>query len=149
MSSVLVVNHKGAKASLKNKSKPGVKKSKQRINLLTLIPIRKSKWSRQKANPDLVRILKPRFNSALGKRVGKRLKVKETFNINLDEYGTAVWRLIDGKLTVKEIGEILKTQFDSDVEPLYPRLAAFLRILEGQKVIEFENRRTKKTLKKD
>lgn len=147
MSSVLVVNHKAAKASSKSKSKPGVKKSKQKINLLTLIPVRKSKWSRQKTNRDLVRILKPRFDTVLGKRVGNRLKLKETFNINLDEYGTAVWRLIDGKLTVKEIGEILKTQFDADVEPLYPRLAAFLRILEGQKVIEFEKKRAKKTLK--
>ena len=149
MSSVLVVNHKAAKATSKKKSTPGVRKSKQQINLLTLIPVRKSKWSRQKANPDLVRILKPRFDTALGKRVGKRLKVKETFNINLDEYGTAVWRLIDGELTVKEIGEVLKTQFDTDVEPLYPRLAAFLRILEGQKVIEFEKRRAKKILKND
>ena len=149
MSSVLVVNHDKDKASLKSKPTHGARKSKQKINLLTLIPVRKSKWSRQKTDPNLVRILKPRFDTALGKRVGKRLKVEETFNINLDEYGTAVWRLIDGKLTVKEIGEILKTQFDADIEPLYPRLAAFLRILEGQKVIEFKKKRAKRTLKEE
>ena len=52
------------------------------------------------------------------------------FNVNLDQYGTAVWRLFDGKLTVREIGEILKTRFGDTVEPLYARLAAFLKILK-------------------
>jgi hypothetical protein len=140
-------NNKKAKTGGKRMSKSRARKSKKQINLLTLIPVRVCKWSRQKANPEQIRILKPRFDTGLGKRIGKRFTKKDTFNINLDEYGTAVWRLIDGKLTVNEIGEILRTQFSADVEPLYPRLASFLRILEGQKVIEFKKKIPKKTLK--
>ncbi|WP_455392153.1 PqqD family protein [[Eubacterium] cellulosolvens] len=122
-------------------------KKKKGLNLLDLIPVRSYKWTRQKENKDLIRILKPRFDSKLGKRLGDKFKLNETYNINLDEYGTAVWRLCDGKLTVREIGEILKTQFADDVEPLYPRLAAFLRILESQHAIEFNMKRAKKKLK--
>lgn len=87
-----------------------------------------------------MRIVKPRFDTKLGKKLGKRLKIKPTFNVNLDEYGTAVWRLCDGKLTVREIGELLKTQFDEDVEPLYPRLAAFFRLLEANELIDLKSK---------
>ena len=117
-------------------------------NLLNFVPIRKYKWSRQEKNKELVRILKPRFDSKLGKRFGNKFNIKETYNINLDEYGTAVWRLIDGKQTVHEIGEMLKTEFGDSVEPLYPRLAAFLRILEANSAIELTPKRVKKKLKK-
>ncbi len=126
------------------------KKAKQKKpkNLLTLIPIRDCKWTKQEQKPELIRILKPRFDTRLGEKVGSKLKLKSTYNINLDEYGTAVWRLCDGKQTVKEIGEILKTEFDSDVEPLYPRLATFFQILEANKVLILEKSRQKKKIKK-
>lgn len=126
-----------------NDSKSRTTKGKKARNLLKLTPIRNCKWTTQKKNPDLIRILKPRFDTKIGKKLGNRLKLKPTFNINLDEYGTAVWRLCDGKLTVEEIGEILKTQFAKDVEPLYPRLAAFLRILEANEVLKIGAKKRK------
>ncbi len=124
------------------------KAKKKQINLLDLIPVQTCDWSYQEKSPELVRILKPRFDSKLGKRFGKRFNVKETFNINLDEYGTAIWRLIDGQLTVGELGEILATQFGDKVEPLFPRLAQFLRILEGQHAIELKKSGVKRKIKK-
>ena len=113
-----------------------------------MIPEHTCDWSYQQKNTELVRILKPRFDTQLGKRIGKKLKVKETYNINLDEYGTAVWRTIDGKLTVGELGELLQTQFGDKVEPLYPRLAEFLRILESQNIIVIKPKKLKRTHKK-
>jgi hypothetical protein len=124
-----------------NGSKRKATKAKKARNLLKLTPVRNCKWTTQKKNP--IRILKPRFDTKIGKKLGNRLKLKPTFNINLDEYGTAVWRLCDGKLTVEEIGEILKTQFAQDVEPLYPRLAAFLRILEANEVLKIGAKKRK------
>jgi hypothetical protein len=134
------------KDKIKDKGKS--KKSKKQINLLELIPVRTSKWTRRQDNPELIRILKPRFDTKLGKRLGEKFTKKESVNINLDEYGTAVWRNIDGKLTVGEIGENLSIEFGETVEPLYPRLASFLRILEGQKVIDFKNKSSKKRPKR-
>lgn len=130
------------------KSKKKDKKYLKGKNLLDFIPVRKLEWSSQEKNKDQLRILKPRFGTKLGKRMGKRLNLKETYNINLDDYGTAVWRLMDGKLTVREIGEMLKTQFGESVEPLYPRLAAFLRILETNEAMELTLKRVKKRIKK-
>lgn len=130
------------------KSKKKDKKYLKGKNLLDFIPVRKLEWSSQEKNKDQLRILKPRFDTKLGKRMGKRLNLKETYNINLDDYGTAVWRLMDGKLTVREIGEMLKTQFGESVEPLYPRLAAFLRILETNEAMELTLKRVKKRIKK-
>ncbi len=134
-----------------SKTHKTIKKDKKKLkgkNLLDFIPVRTCKWAKQKKNEELVRILKPRFDSKFGEKIGKRMKLKETYNINLDEYGTAVWRLLDGKLTVREIGEMLETQFGDSVQPLYPRLAAFLRILESNNVIELKPKRPKKKIKK-
>ncbi len=128
-------------------NKPKIK-SKKPKNLLTLIPIRNCKWTKQEKNPELIRILKSRFDTKLGKSLGDKLKIKDTYNINLDEYGTAVWQLCDGKQTVKEIGEILKIQFDQAVEPLYPRLAAFFQILESNDVIILDTPPPKKKIKR-
>jgi hypothetical protein len=137
----------------KRKSNKKLKGSKSKkkddpINLLELIPVILYNWDFQEKYPDRVCILKPRFDTKLGKRLGKKFTDKEAFKINLDEYGTAVWRILDGKLTVGEIGEHLRTQFGDTVEPLYPRLADFLRILEGQKAIEFKRKLPKKKLKR-
>jgi hypothetical protein len=135
------------KETKKGKIKGRSNRSKKQINLLDLIPFRTCKWSHQQDNPELIRILKPRFDTKMGKRLGEKFTKKEAVNINLDEYGTAVWRNIDGKLTVGEIGENLSTEFGESVEPLFPRLASFLRILEGQKVIDFKKKLAKKKLK--
>lgn len=108
-------------------------------NLLDMIPVRKCKWTRQKNDKTRVRILKSRFKTKFGARLGKKLSVKDSINVNLDDYGTAVWRIIDGKLTVREIADILKTQFSDEVEPLYPRLGVFIRILDTHKFITFKS----------
>jgi hypothetical protein len=129
-----------AKAGKEKKKKKG-KKSR---NLLTLVPIKNCKWTRQKDNPELVKLYKPKFDTKFGKKIGKKLKIKPEYTINLDEYGTAVWRLCNGKITFKEIADILKTQFGDDVEPLYERLAAFFKILESNELIIFKSEDEKK-----
>ena len=132
------------------KSKKAKVKKAKRVkikNLLLLIPIRNCEWLCKADNKELIRLLKPRFDTKIGSRVGNKLKLKPTYNINLDEYGTAVWRLCDGKLTVKEIGEILKTQFGESVEPLYLRLGEFLRILESNDLIIMKSKRVRKKRK--
>ncbi len=126
------------KKSNANRKKTRRAQNKMQNNLLDYIPVRNCDWGWQEKNNKLIRIIKLRFDTKFGKKVGNKLKIKPTYNINLDEYGTAIWRLCDGKLTVREIGEMLKTQFGSDVEPLYPRLAEFLRILKINKLILLE-----------
>ncbi len=61
--------------------------------------------------------------------------MKSVFNIpertvtELDEKSAAVWQLIDGKRSVYEIADGLKNRYGEDCEPLYERLALFLKTL--------------------
>ena len=128
----------------------GVKRTtkKKESNLLDMVPTRTCEWTRQKEHPELVRILKARFDTKFGEHLGKKLNLDKTYNINLDEYGTAVWRLCDGKMTVRDIGEILKTQFNEEIEPLYPRLAAFLKVLKSNDTIELTTGMKSKNIKR-
>ena len=50
--------------------------------------------------------------------------------IELDEYCSTVFLLIDGKKTVREIGESLEKKFGNKVYPLYERLLIFLNHID-------------------
>ena len=58
--------------------------------------------------------------------------------IHLDELGSFVWSLIDGKKTIFDYGEDVKEKFGNDAEPLYERLAQYFQILESYKFIYFK-----------
>ncbi len=55
--------------------------------------------------------------------------------IHLDENGSFVWTLIDGEKSILKIGEEVKEHFGDAAEPLYPRLAQFVKILEDYKFV--------------
>ena len=72
------------------------------------------------------------------KHVLPRLK-SQHYKIRLDDIGSFIWDLCDGRKTVQEIGEQLKDKFGDKVEPLYERLGAFFQNLEKNKFITFKN----------
>lgn len=55
-----------------------------------------------------------------------RFKIPLYKKIALDEMSSEVFLLIDGKRTVKEIGENLEMKYGDKVNPLYERLLVFL-----------------------
>lgn len=55
-----------------------------------------------------------------------RFKIPLYKKIALDEISSEVFLLIDGKRTVKEIGENLEMKYGDKVNPLYERLLVFL-----------------------
>lgn len=55
-----------------------------------------------------------------------RFRIPEYKKIELDAYGSYVFLQLDGKRTVKEIGENLEAKFGDEVNPLYERLLLFL-----------------------
>ena len=55
-----------------------------------------------------------------------KLRIPEYKRTSLDEYGSCVFLQIDGKKTVKDIGEILEAKFGDEAHPLYERLLLFL-----------------------
>ena len=59
-----------------------------------------------------------------------RIKIPMYRKITLDEYSSEVFTQIDGKKTVKEIGESLDNRFGEKVHPLYERLLVFLNHID-------------------
>lgn len=59
-----------------------------------------------------------------------KFKIPEYKKTSLDEYGSCIFLLIDGKKTVKDIGEDLEEKFGDKVHPLYERLLLFLNHIE-------------------
>lgn len=57
------------------------------------------------------------------------------YRVNLDIIGTKVWENIDGKRTVREIGQILKNDLADKVEPVNERLTQFILSLQRHKFI--------------
>jgi hypothetical protein len=59
-----------------------------------------------------------------------RFRIPEYKKTSLDEYGSCVFLQIDGKKTVKDIGESLEVKYGDKIYPLYERLLLFLNHIE-------------------
>ena len=51
--------------------------------------------------------------------------------VHMEEFGSFIWKELDGRKTVLEIGEVLKEEFGEKAVPLYERLALYLRQLKA------------------
>ncbi len=107
------------------------------INLLDLIPIQNIQSKKNKEGH--FTLLKPKYSHPLlVKHLLPRLK-NPYFKVKLDEIGSFIWNLCDGKNSVKEIGLELKNEFGERVEPLYERLGIFFQNLEKNRFITFKD----------
>ena len=59
-----------------------------------------------------------------------KFRIPEYKTISLDEYGSFVFSQIDGKKTVKDIGESLEVKYGEEAHPIYERLLLFLNHIE-------------------
>ncbi len=90
----------------------------------------------------LVVIAAPRFKGRLGKGLVQVLGKDQTYNLRLDEFGSFVWRSIDGERTLGEITDATIEHIDAEEETALHRLLMFLRSLQNVgavKVVIFEN----------
>lgn len=58
-------------------------------------------------------------------------------HIKLEEYGSFIWQLIDGKRTVGEIAQQMKEKYGTKAEPLYDRLVQYMKILRNNDFIYY------------
>lgn len=107
------------------------------VNLLQLIPVQNT--LSEKTEEGLYVLLKPKYRHPwMVKHILPRLKSPH-YKIRLDDIGSFIWGLCDGRQTVKEISGKLTEQFGDKVEPLYERLATFFQSLEKNTFITFKN----------
>jgi hypothetical protein len=111
-------------------------KKKEEKNYLDNIPKINKKW--ELLEDGLVEITVE--NTGFFNTVAQKLFKKPRYSfIKLDKYGSCVWQQIDGKKSIYEIGQILKSQHKKAANQLYERLSAFFGILERNKYVVFTN----------
>lgn len=76
------------------------------------------------------------FNTIAQKLFGKPRYTK----IHLDDNGTFIWPLIDGRKTVEDIAALVKDEFGEKAEPLYPRIVKYFQIMESYHFVNFINK---------
>ena len=57
--------------------------------------------------------------------------------IHLEEFGSFIWPLIDGKKDIHEIGKLVEEHFGEKANPLYERLSVYFKNLESYGFVEF------------
>lgn len=75
-------------------------------------------------------------NTGVFNRIAQKLFKKPRVSyIHLDENGSFVWPLIDGKTDIIGLGKAVDSHFGQAAHPLYERLSEFFRILESYSFI--------------
>lgn len=108
-----------------------LRKKKEEQNILTMFPELKSGYQ-IKGNQDpegRVQVYVPR-DSWLEKLSIRFLKQPAAICVQLDELGSYVIHLCDGKHSVEEISQSVEENFGEKASPILPRLIKFFEILE-------------------
>lgn len=61
-------------------------------------------------------------------------------HIDLDEFGSFVWKQMDGKNTIYDISFLVNEEFGEKAEPLLPRLTEYFKILYRNHFIGYKNK---------
>ena len=78
-------------------------------------------------------------NKGVFNRIAQKLFKKPKISyIHLDEMGSFIWPLLDGKKDIVELGKLVETEFGEKASPLYERLAKYFQILESYEFIEWK-----------
>ena len=58
-------------------------------------------------------------------------------HIKLDRFGSFVWKQMDGNRNIIAIGALVREEFGDQAEPLYERLAKFVKMLRDNRFVIF------------
>ncbi len=111
-----------------------MKKSEKSGNFLDKIPQRNEKIG-YKTDENGVVTLELENKGAFNRIAQKLFKKPKISYIHLDEMGSFIWPLIDGKRDITAIGELVGEHFGEAANPLYERLCKYIQILESYRFI--------------
>ena len=110
---------------------------KKSVNYLDKVPAKNEKYAWTKDDRGIVTIEVP--NKGVFHLLAQRLLKKPPVTyVHLDELGSFVWPIIDGKADIYSIGQKVEKQFGEKTHPLYERLVQYFKILESYGFIVWE-----------
>lgn len=108
-----------------------MKKKKQfDENYLDRMPIR-SPYINWTSDDNGIVMLEIENTGVINRVFQKLLKKPKITYVHLDELGSFVWPLIDGKKTIMELGIAVDKQFGEKAHPLYERLSQYFQVLDS------------------
>ena len=110
------------------------KKNQISENYLEKVPVRNPliKWTKDSENIVTLEIENTGFFNRMAQKFLHKPKISY---IHLDETGSFIWPIIDGKKDIIALGISVKEHFGENAEPLYERLAKYFTILESYNFI--------------
>lgn len=117
-------------------------KKKQEIikeNYLERIPKRPDKYEYTVGKDGIV-TLHIENKGVFNKIAQKLLKKPKISYVHLDEMGSFIWPIMDGKMNITEIGKLVDEKFGEEAHPLYERLAKYFQILDSYGFVEWVNK---------
>ena len=76
-------------------------------------------------------------NKGLANSIAQKLLKKPKISyIHLEEFGSFIWNVIDGKRDIIAIGKLTRERFGEKAEPLYERLSQYIKTLESYRFVE-------------
>ncbi len=112
------------------------KKKEKEKNLFEMIPQPNENIRTELCDNGNIQLVFPRFKSKFMMKYFVPKNKKPNIYINLEEHGTAVWNLIDGKRNVKEIAELLADHFNNEENYQY-RVSTYMTQLYRSGFIKF------------
>lgn len=114
-----------------------MKKQNVDTNYLDKIPVRNEsiKWSSDEDNKVTLEIENKGVFNKIAQLLFKKPKVSY---VHLDNMGSFVWPLIDGKKDITALGLDVYNHFGEEAEPLYERLSKYFQILYSYGFISWE-----------
>ena len=108
--------------------------SRKKTNFLDLIVTRNPDyaWEEGDGGAVTVHVRNRGFYNWLAQKAFRRPPVSR---IALDEYGSFVWRQINGERSAFEISKLLSNRFGEEAEPVIGRLVEYVRILYRNRFI--------------
>jgi hypothetical protein len=108
----------------------------EEVTWAELRPVRlKAHEERELAGERRVDVLIPRFRNVRLARLARRLGLHD-YRVHLDDVGSYVWDLLDGRRTVGELAAAVERRFGPRVDPVDERLPRFLQQMRRARMIE-------------
>lgn len=110
--------------------------AKKQQNYLDFIPVinPQNSWSQDENGIVTIDMVHRGFYAHIAQKFFHTPRVS---HIKLDEYGSFLWKEIDGIQNVGVLAQKMKVQFGERAEPLYDRLVKYMQILHNNRFILF------------
>lgn len=107
----------------------------QKMNYLDKIPCHNTSWSQSENSLITLEIKNKGVFSKITQVIFKKPPV---YYVHLDQFGSFIWKNIDGEISVYDISKLLTQEFGELAEPLFLRLVKFFKTLENNNFITWK-----------